>query len=150
MLILYYIVGLKSGFSNYLYAALFAILCALNGTAIGTLVASIFEDLTIALAVLPIILLPLILYSGFLLNGSTLPGYLLWIRYISPTQYAVTGLFENQFSGNTLLDKQALAAFSLQNALPSGVNVVFMCVIYVTLVILSYIVLFIHIKRRRL
>lgn len=123
--------------------------------------ASIFESLSVALAILPVILLPLILYSGFLLNPMTIPHYLIWIRYISPTQYALTGLLENEFKGQTLPNcqpvgspqcsgDQALQTFGQQNALPIGVNVVFMVVIYVTLVVAAYLVLALHIQRRRL
>lgn len=123
--------------------------------------ASIFEDLSVALAILPVILLPLILYSGFLLNPTTIPDYLIWIRYISPTQYAVTGLLENEFKGQTLPNcqpvgspqctgDQVLRTFGLTNALPMGVNVVLLGVIYVTLVVAAYCALAVHIHRRRL
>ena len=120
--------------------------------------ASIFDDLAVALAVLPVILLPLLLFSGLFVNTKTIPVYFNWIKYISPMFYAFVGMMETEFSGTTLSNcdpktqdcsgESALRQFNIQNQLPIGVNIVLLCVIFLVLVIAAYLVLLIITKRR--
>lgn len=120
--------------------------------------ASIFDDLAVALAVLPVILLPLLLFSGLFVNTNTIPVYFNWIKYISPMFYAFVGMMETEFSGTTLSNcdpktrdcsgESALRQFNIQNQLPIGVNIVLLCVIFLVLVIAAYLVLLIITKRR--
>lgn len=122
------------------------------------MIASIFKDLTIALAVLPIILLPLLLFSGLFVNSQSTPGYLRWIKYISPMFYAFVGEMETEFSGTTLSNcnprvrncqgEVALEVFGIQNELPIGVNIVLLCVIFLVLIFAAYFVLLLITKRR--
>ena len=44
---------------NYLIALLIAILCSVSGFSLGIFFASVFENLSVALAVAPVTLLPL-------------------------------------------------------------------------------------------
>lgn len=111
-----------------------------------------------ALAVLPVILLPLLLFSGLFVNSNSIPVYFNWIKYISPMFYAFVGMMETEFSGSTLRNcnpaerdcrgEAALKAFSVDNQLPIGVNIIFMCVIFVVLVLAAYLVLLFITKRR--
>jgi ABC-type multidrug transport system permease subunit len=122
------------------------------------LIASIFKDLTVALAVLPVILLPLLLFSGLFVNTDSIPVYFNWIKYISPMYYAFIGMMETEFSDTDLNNcdaavrdcsgEAALKAFAIDNQLPIGVNIVFMCVIFVALVLAAYLVLLVITKRR--
>lgn len=122
------------------------------------MIASIFKDLTVALAVMPVILLPLLLFSGLFVNSNTIPVYFNWIKYISPMFYAFVGMMETEFSGRTLNNcnpalrdcggEAALKTFSIDNQLPIGVNIIFMCVIFIVLVLAAYLVLLIITKRR--
>jgi hypothetical protein len=121
------------------------------------LIAAIFDDLTVALAVLPVILLPLLLFSGLFVNTNSIPVYFNWIKYISPMFYAFVGMMETEFSGTNLSNcdtskqdctgRAALKAFNIDNQLPIGVNIVFLCVIFVVLVIAAYLVLLVTVRR---
>jgi ABC-type multidrug transport system permease subunit len=114
--------------------------------------------LAIALAVLPVILLPLLLFSGLFVNTNSIPVYFNWIKYISPMFYAFVGMMKTEFSGRNLSNcdsstrdcsgESALAQFNIQNQLPIGINIVLLCVIFVALVISAYLVLLFITKRK--
>jgi ABC-type multidrug transport system permease subunit len=44
---------------------------------------------------MPIIVLPVVLFSGFYKNRETLPGWIGWIEYISPIKYGFTAIATN-------------------------------------------------------
>lgn len=47
------------------------------------------------------VLLPLMLFSGFFLNSDSIPPYFEWISYLSPIKYGFTALAKNEFPGLT-------------------------------------------------
>lgn len=57
------------------------------GSAVGLLIGSILEDAKSVAAVVPILLLPVILFSGFFKNRNDLPKWIGWLEYISPIKY---------------------------------------------------------------
>lgn len=158
VLIIYALVGLKRSIDKLLLTMVSVVMASLCGTSLGTLIASIFVDLQVALAVLPVILLPLVLYSGFLLNGASVPRYLTWIRFLSPTQYALTALFKTQFSSSpperstesSSIDRQALANFNMQDTLSLSMSIWMMVIIYLVCTMVSYLVLLVHFRRKNL
>ncbi len=152
-------IGLNPAFSAYLLAALFSVLAGLCGTGTGILIASIFDDINNALAVLPIVILPLLPFSGLFASSDALPGYLSWIQWISPMKYAYTGMVENQFNGRTLAncdpnvqqcdDAYVYSVLGLETRLGILPNIVFMIVIYVVLIITAFLVLWFTTRSRR-
>lgn len=44
----------------------------------------------------PIIVLPLLIYSGLFKNFGNMPDWIAWIQYLSPVKYAFIGFFENE------------------------------------------------------
>jgi ABC-type multidrug transport system permease subunit len=75
------------------------ILVGFAGSAIGLLIGSVILDAKSVSAVVPIILLPLILFSGFFKNRNDLPMWIGWIEYISPIKYGFIAFVENQVRG---------------------------------------------------
>jgi len=55
------------------------------------LLATAFEDSTTATKVQPIILMPLLLFSGFFVNLDSIPVFLRWIQYLSFFKYSFQG-----------------------------------------------------------
>merc|ERR1711979_117825 len=68
----------------------------------GLFLACIFPDVTVGLAIAPLIILPLVMFSGFVLNPDSIPVYLKWVEWISPSKYAFAALAQNEFEGLTL------------------------------------------------
>jgi ATP-binding cassette subfamily G (WHITE) protein 1 len=67
--------------------------------AVGTVAGAAFSDITMALVVLPLILLPLMMFSGLFVNIGSLPVYFAWIKWISPMRYAYNALMKNEYVG---------------------------------------------------
>lgn len=109
------------------------------------MIAAIFEDITTALAVLPVILLPLLLFSGLFVNTNSTPVWLRWIKYLSPMYYAFVGSMQIEFEGR---NSEALSTYAIGNALPPGVNVVLLVAFFFGLLIAAYLVLWLQTWRR--
>lgn len=54
------------------------------GATLGVFVSCLFNDIAVALSVMPMFLLPLMVFSGFFVNSKTLGWWFRWISYISP------------------------------------------------------------------
>jgi ABC-type multidrug transport system permease subunit len=65
------------------------------GSSLGLLLGSVILDSKSVSAVMPIIVLPVVLFSGFYKNRETLPGWIGWIEYISPIKYGFTAIATN-------------------------------------------------------
>lgn len=74
-------------------------LCGLAGNSFGLLTGSFFSDAKVASGLLPLIVLPLMLFSGFYKNRKDLPEWIGWIEYISPIKYSFVGLASNEYEG---------------------------------------------------
>ncbi|PJF17398.1 ABC-2 type transporter domain-containing protein [Paramicrosporidium saccamoebae] len=158
VLIAYYMVGLNPPFSSYLMMATFVAVSSIAGISLGVLIASIFDQLEVILAVTPIILLPLLLLSGIFVNSQTLPDFLNWIKYLSPVYYATVGMLQVEFSrdfpncdpaGNVPCNGQfGLENLGLVDVLPMGVNLILNITLWVVLTIAAYVVLLLITRRR--
>jgi len=98
-LIVYWFVGLQNVADKYFLFALFIILSSCCGFSLGIAIASIFENLEQALRAAPLILMPLMLFSGLFVNNGAIPPYFDWIKYISPMKYAYEGIIKNEMGG---------------------------------------------------
>jgi len=97
--IVYWMIGFQATANTFFTAVVIIILGELAGTALGIFVAAIFDDIAVALAVIPVFIMPLMIFSGFMVNTASLPVWLQWVPYISPIKYAFTGLVKNEFEG---------------------------------------------------
>jgi len=165
--ILYWLVGYQALAGKYVVMVFIMVILENCGTALGIFVASFFADIAVALAVVPMFLMPLMIFSGFFVNAGTSPVFLQWIKYISPMKYAFVALIKNEFEGLALhcTDSQLTqvpffnattntTTFKGICARPSGeavisvlgfdkegsiqVNVVILAAMYVVLLLLAY------------
>jgi hypothetical protein len=104
-----------------------------------------------------VVLLPLLLFSGFFANSNTLPVYLSWIQYISPIKYGFVGLCENEFQGQNFKNcppnedcsgERALKQLGLENGLSILVNIIFILVIYFALIIGAFLILWFKLRKK--
>lgn len=61
-----------------------------------------FNDIGMALTVMPVFMMPLMVFSGFFVNSENLGWWFRWISYISPMRYSFIGLIKNEFEGLTI------------------------------------------------
>lgn len=62
-------------------------------------IASLSRTLEQALAPAAILILALVIYTGFAIPVTTMPGWSRWINYLDPIAYGFEALMVNEFSG---------------------------------------------------
>lgn len=100
-IIVYWMMDLTSTPGNFFIFYLFMFLCTLAGTSFGLLVSSFFTNAKTAAGLMPLIVLPMMLFSGFYKNRRDLPVWIGWIEYLSPIKYTFVGLANNEYKGTT-------------------------------------------------
>jgi ABC-type multidrug transport system permease subunit len=81
-------------FGNF-YAIQF--LVALSTGGFGQLAGSFFDKAEQACFFVPILILPFILFAGFLTNIDTFPDWVGWFQYFSPMRYSFEAMIRNEF-----------------------------------------------------
>jgi ABC-type multidrug transport system permease subunit len=76
-----------------------AILISLNGNSLGLMGGCAFNDLKVATSMVPMLLLPLTVFSGFLANKRQFYVWIGWLQYVSPLKYSFEALATNEFVG---------------------------------------------------
>lgn len=163
--ITYYMVGFRQDLQYFFTLMLIAVLTALNGMAMGTLAASIFKTVEVALVILPLLLIPMMIFSGLMINNNSIPIYFKWIRYISPTQYAFTGAMKNEFTDLKVLSdtlkgpngkvaviidgNKVIEHMAMDKDLGLWGNIMALTVSYLALLAASYVALYLISRRKK-
>lgn len=145
-------IGFQETFERFLVAAIVVVLTAINGMAVGTVAGSAFNDIGIALAILPLVLLPLMIFSGLFVNLATLPIYFYWIQFVSPTKYAYAAVMKNEYDGLTLANcnpatnamctgAAVLESLGMQGGLDIFENIMVLVAMYVGLMLVGFLAL---------
>lgn len=95
--IIYWMVGLRDDAGAYFILVVMSCLGSVVGFSIGVCFACMFSSLPIALAATPLILLPLMIFSGFFVNLEQIPIYFRWIQWLSPMKYGLEAVITNEY-----------------------------------------------------
>lgn len=117
----YWAAGLRYSVGRFLLFTLILQLVSLTGFSFGLFAACLFNDLSVALALSILILLPFMIFSGLLLNIDTVPVWLRWIQWVSPMRYGFSALMENQFSG---WEKPGSDAYYRNSGVSTGLSLI--------------------------
>lgn len=156
LIICYYLIGLTPSFSSYLLMTALGCLDVLCGVAYGMLLGILFDDLGMAINVAYIPIAMLVAVSGVFV--ARMPGWLGWLRYISPIFYAYAGMVQTEFAGGlhdcgtrgrTCLREEIYEELNFDPVFSPGLDLVFLAVIYIVLWIAGYIALRWRLCRRR-
>lgn len=153
--IVYSMTGLRAGFDHFMVTCIVVILTALNGMALGTLAATLFSSLEVALVVLPLLLIPMMVFSGLMVSLKDVKPYFAWIPVISPTQYAYRAIMKNEYEGDVFTDprgfkmtgEQYLSNRGLAGGLGVWENVAVLGASYVILMTAAYLALYLASRR---
>ena len=138
----YFIIGLRSGVMHFIIFLGVLQLLSLTAFSLGLFTASIFNDIAVALPLSIVIILPVMVYSGFFVNLSTTPVYLSWIQWISPMKYSFALLMENEFSGRTDIGaQQYLQSLNLLGGISVWMNVLFLILLFIIGLLGAYLAL---------
>ena len=145
--VVYFMVKLQLNAAKFFIFDAIMMLSSVIGLSLGMFFASLFADLGIALAITPLILLPLMLFSGLYVNVGNIPVYFSWIQYISPMKYAFQASMINEMKGLKLpppifTGDNVLQQFGLtKDGLGLDGNMAILVSFWFGLVMLSYIAL---------
>jgi ATP-binding cassette subfamily G (WHITE) protein 1 len=101
-LLYYFGVGFQLSAGNFFVAVVLAILVGCCGNAIGLWAAFTFPTLDIALAMTPLIVLPLMVFGGLFVNLGGLPAWISWFKWLSPIKYGFVAFMRSEFDGLVL------------------------------------------------
>ncbi len=83
----YFMVDLANSAPQFFLHCFIFGLMSFCGASLGLLIGSVILDPKSVSAVVPVIVLPFMIFSGFFKNRADLPKWLGWIEYISPNKY---------------------------------------------------------------
>lgn len=97
--ILYWMVGFQNSAEQFFLFLITIILVSNFGSSLGFLVSGITGDVSTSLAIAPVTFLPIMLFSGFLVQISSVTWVLRWFSYPNPIRYAFAAIVKNEFTG---------------------------------------------------
>jgi ABC-type multidrug transport system ATPase subunit len=107
--IIYFMSNLRGGAEHFV--VFIAILALENfvGIALGMVISAWLKSVEMAPQVAPAFVVLFLMFSGFLINDSSVPVWLIWLKHISFIRYAFTALAINEFKGATFACDAAVA-----------------------------------------
>ncbi|KAJ7476163.1 pleiotropic drug resistance ABC transporter [Mycena latifolia] len=96
-ILLYFIVGLQRTASQFFIFYLFLFTMAVTMKAFFRAIAAAFKSPAAAQSVAGLVLLMLVIYTGYTIPKPSMIGALRWITYINPLRYGFEGVVANEF-----------------------------------------------------
>lgn len=96
-LILYFMVNLRREPGAFFTYLLFAFMATLSMSHMFRTVGAVTKSLYEAMVPATVLLLSLVIYTGFAINVTNMHGWSRWINYINPIGYAFESLMANEF-----------------------------------------------------
>ena len=100
-IICYFKIGLTITASQFFYFYLILLLMGQCAASFGYFVSSIFEKDEMAVAIAPVIMMPMMLFGGQFANSGNIQAWISWFQYISPIRYGYEALCRNEFENRS-------------------------------------------------
>lgn len=109
-LIMYWFVGLASTAAQFFTFYIICYFISFAGMSLGLMLGSMVTDAKSVSAVTPILMLPLVLFSGLFKNSGNLPDWIGWIQYLSPIKYTYSAFLQNEvlYAQDSLINQMNL------------------------------------------
>ena len=98
-LVLYFMVNLNRHPGNFFFYVLISFMLTLVMSMFFRTIASVSRTLSQAMAPAAILILAIIIYTGFALPVPNMLGWSRWINYLDPAAYGFESLMINEFAG---------------------------------------------------
>ncbi|KAM9981256.1 hypothetical protein ACTFIY_003555 [Dictyostelium cf. discoideum] len=95
----YWMTGLNKTWDRFIYFFLTCLVCDVMSLSIIRCVCSFTETKYGASAISPAVVSPFILMCGYMKHSNEIPGWWIWLYWISPIHYGFEGLLLNEHSG---------------------------------------------------
>ncbi len=109
--ITYFSIGLTRDTAQFFQFCLTSIMNTITGVSLGYMMSAIFTNAATALALAPIIAMPLMLVGGFFQNQDERPIYIEVFSYVSPIQYAFNNHAKLEFENSEYPVAKMMAEF---------------------------------------
>jgi ATP-binding cassette, subfamily G (WHITE), member 2, PDR len=100
-LVLYFMSNLRREPGPFFFFLLMSFFCTLTMSMIFRTIASASRTLSQAMAPAALMILALVIFTGFVIPTRNMLGWSRWINYIDPIAYAFESLLINEFHGRT-------------------------------------------------
>lgn len=98
IVITYFSIGLNDSSAKYFFILNAAMICTFfYGTSYGLMISVIIPKMEVAMALVPILVIPFMVLGGFFVNSNNIPKYLIWIEYVSMFKYGFQAAVLNEF-----------------------------------------------------
>ncbi|KAH8695262.1 putative ABC multidrug transporter [Talaromyces proteolyticus] len=98
-IVLYFLASLRSEPSQFFIFFLFTFIATLSMSSIFRTLAAATKSLAQAMALAGVMVLAIVIYTGFVIPGPQMHPWFSWIRWINPVFYAFEALVANEFHG---------------------------------------------------
>jgi len=95
----YWMTGLNPIVERFFIFVFIIVLTSNCAYSLGYIIATATPSVQVALAVAPVVLLPFMIFGGFLINLDSIPNYFYWLSYLSFFRYGFESLVVVQFDG---------------------------------------------------
>lgn len=122
-LIMYWMVGLVNTAGQFFIFYFIFFLISFAGNSIGLFLGCAVSDAKMITVLMPVVISPFVLFSGFYKNRADLPVWLFWLEYLSPIKYSFIAFVKNelyQYSN----DQPPLASMSFEDNLTVWVCII--------------------------
>lgn len=109
-LVIYFMTNLRREVGPFFYFFFVSFILTLTMSMMFRSIASLSRSLTQALAPAAVIILGLVIYTGFAIPTTYMPGWSRWINYINPIAYGFESLMVNEFHGREFACAQFVPA----------------------------------------
>jgi len=99
--ICYWMVGYDAVAYKFFIFMACLIMLSFSCQALGLAMCAGVSNMHVAMALTPMIFIPLMLLGGLFLNNGSVPYYLIWAKYLSPMYYAFDILIQNEMQDKT-------------------------------------------------
>lgn len=146
--VLYWGIGTVTSFWAFLRFNFTVILLAFAATSFGHFLSVLFTQPETAVQLSPILMMPFIIFGGFITNAASQPEWISWLQWLSPIRYGLESLTYNEFTLRDDVSQLAMNPITfLHFTLGYGVSMILLLVISIALRILCVIILKLRVTR---
>lgn len=121
-LITYWAIGFRNTAKAYFTHMANMLVLVFLGNSLGVMLSSMFSDVRTAFSIAPVIMMPLMLFSGFMSNVESIVKWLRWLQYISPVRYAMEVFLRVEYREEQFYNDQGNLIASNNPYPPEGYN----------------------------
>ncbi|EED19626.1 ABC multidrug transporter, putative [Talaromyces stipitatus ATCC 10500] len=110
-IVLYFLAGLRYEPSQFFIFFLFTFIATLAMSAIFRTLAAATKSLAQAMALAGVMVLAIVIYTGFVIPGPQMHPWFSWIRWINPVFYTFEALVANEFHGREFICSNFVPAY---------------------------------------